>query len=204
MAKETLRHFGLSIKHEGRKVVDEEYLKTVSLIDSPEIETLVRKYWHDIWQYAFFLTRKEHMADDIAQDTFIRAFRSINSFRGQSTVKTWLLKITRNIAYNYKKSAFLKKVSLIGFLQETSSMPSAESEYFTMAFSDELWNSVLKLPQSSREILILSAQYGLQQPELAELLGIPEGTVKSRLHRARKRLIKRMREEEEHAERDPK
>jgi RNA polymerase sigma-70 factor (ECF subfamily) len=63
---------------------------------------------------------------------------------------------------------------------------------------------VLKLPQSSREILILSAQYGLQQAELSELLGIAEGTVKSRLHRARKRLVKRMREEEECGERDPK
>jgi RNA polymerase sigma-70 factor (ECF subfamily) len=145
----------------------------------------------------------EHMADDIAQDTFIQAFRSITSFRGQSTVKTWLLKITRNTAYNYKKQSFLKKVSLIGFLLETRSLPSAESEYFTNAFSDELWNSVLKLPQSSREILILSAQYGLQQAELSELLGIAEGTVKSRLHRARKRLVKRMREEEEWGERDP-
>lgn len=181
--------------------MDEEYLKTVSHIDSPEIETLVHKYWHDIWQYAFFLTRKEHMADDIAQDTFIRAFRSINSFRGQSTVKTWLLKITRNTAYTYKKSSFLRKVSLVGFLAETRPMPSAESEYFTKAFSDELWNSVLKLPQSSREILILSAQYGLQQAELSELLGIAEGTVKSRLHRARKKLVKRMREEEKYAER---
>jgi RNA polymerase sigma-70 factor (ECF subfamily) len=101
---------------------------------------------------------------------------------------------------------YLKTVSHIDspeirFLAETRPMPSAESEYFTKAFSDELWNSVLKLPQSSREILILSAQYGLQQAELSELLGIPEGTVKSRLHRARKKLVKRMREEEKYAER---
>jgi RNA polymerase sigma-70 factor, ECF subfamily len=183
--------------------MDEEYLKNIMQIDSLEIDTLVRKYWHDIWQYAFFLTRREHMADDIAQDTFIRAFRSINSFRGQSTVKTWLLKITRNTAYNYKKSAFLRKVSLVGFLTESRPMPSAESEYFTKSFLDELWNTVLKLPQSSREILILSAHYGLQQAELSELLGIAEGTVKSRLHRARKRLVKRMKEEEGYAERDP-
>lgn len=182
--------------------MDEEYLKNVLQIDSPEIETLVRKYWHDIWQYAFFLTRKEHMADDIAQETFINAFRSITSFRGQSTVKTWLLKITRNTAYNYKKSVFLRKVTLIGFFTDTRPMPSAESEYFAKAFSDELWKAVLKLPQVSREILILSAQYGLQQAELSELLGIAEGTVKSRLHRARKRLVKSMKEVDGYVERD--
>jgi RNA polymerase sigma-70 factor (ECF subfamily) len=182
--------------------MDEEYLNHVSQIDSLEIETLVRKYWHDIWQYAFFLTRREHMADDIAQETFIRAFRSIASFRGRSTVKTWLLKITRNTAFNYKRSVFLRKVTLIGFFKETSPTPSAESEYFTKAFSDDLWKAVLKLPQISREILILSAQYGLQQAELSEFLGIAEGTVKSRLHRARNRLEKSMREADGYAERD--
>jgi RNA polymerase sigma-70 factor (ECF subfamily) len=91
---------------------------------------------------------------------------------------------------------------LIGFFTETRPMPSAESEYFAKAFSDELWKAVLKLPQVSREILILSAQYGLQQAELSELLGIAEGTVKSRLHRARHRLVKSMKEVDGYVERD--
>jgi RNA polymerase sigma-70 factor (ECF subfamily) len=176
--------------------MEEEYLKSILKVDPPEIETLVRRYWHDVWQYAFFLTRQEHLAEDIAQDTFIQAFRAVGSFRGQSTVKTWLLKIARNIAFNYKKSAFLKKVILIGFFTESRSVSSAEADYFSGAITDELWTAVLTLPRHYREILILHAHYGLTHMELTDVLGITEGTVKSRLHRARARLAKELKEVE--------
>jgi RNA polymerase sigma-70 factor (ECF subfamily) len=182
--------------------MNEDYLVNISKLDSPEIETLVRQYWHDIWQYAFFLTRKEHLAEDIAQDTFIRAFHAIGSFRGQCTLKTWLFKIARNTAFNYKKSAFLKKVALIGFFTDTQTSPSAEAEYFIEDTMGEMWKAVLKLPQIYREIIILKAHYGLSHSELAELLNITEGTVKSRLHRARAKLEKNMQEVEGHAQTD--
>ncbi|MCL6460139.1 MAG: RNA polymerase sigma factor [Gorillibacterium sp.] len=182
--------------------MENEYLKSITKLDSPEIETLVKQYWHDVWQYAFFLTRQEHMADDIAQDTFIRAFRSIASFRGQCEVKTWLFKIARNTAYNYKKSAFLKKVTLRGLLFETKAAPSAETEYFNRSMTNDLWSAVLRLPPKDREILILHAHYELSHMELTELLGIAEGTVKSRIHRARARLAREMKEEDGHAETD--
>jgi RNA polymerase sigma-70 factor (ECF subfamily) len=180
--------------------MEEEYLKNISKLDLPEIETLVHQYWHDIWQYAFFLTRKEQLAEDIAQDTFIQAFRFIGSFRGQRTMKTWLFKIARNIAFNYKKSAFFKRVSLFGFLTETRTVPSAEAEYLESTFISELWKAVLELPQNYREIIILRAHYGLSHTELSELLNISEGTVKSRLHRARGKLEKTMKEADIHVE----
>ncbi|QYR21849.1 sigma-70 family RNA polymerase sigma factor [Paenibacillus sp. sptzw28] len=137
--------------------MEEEYLKSILKVDPPEIETLVRRYWHDDWQYAFFLTRQEHLAEDIAQNTFIRAFRALSSFRGQSAVKTWLFKIARNTAFNYKRSAFLKKVILIEFFSDTRTVSSAEADYFSGAMTDEVWAAVLGLPQHYREILILHA-----------------------------------------------
>jgi RNA polymerase sigma-70 factor (ECF subfamily) len=176
--------------------VEEEYLKNIVSLDSSHIETLVRRYWHDVWQYAFFLTRREHLADDITQDTFIRAFRAIETFRGQCPVKNWLLKIARNTAFNYKKSAFIKKVALIGFIADTRSIPSAESEFFSDALTDRLWETVLGLPQKYREILILHGHYGLTHAELGDLLGITEGTVKSGLSRARSKLLKKLKEED--------
>jgi RNA polymerase sigma-70 factor (ECF subfamily) len=96
----------------------DDYLIHINRLEPPEIEVLIVKYWEDIWNYAFVLTNKHDVADDITQDTFINAFLSIDGFRGQSTVKTWLLKICRNKVINYKKSAFFRKmipVSLVHF-----------------------------------------------------------------------------------------
>ncbi|BBH22642.1 RNA polymerase subunit sigma [Paenibacillus baekrokdamisoli] len=178
--------------------MENDYLSSILKVNPPEIETLVNQYWHDVWQYALFLTRQEHLAEDIAQETFIRAFRSIDSFRGQCEWKTWLFRIARNIAFNYQKSAFIKRVTLIGLFKDSRKVQSAESDYFAGASMDELWKSVLELPRIYREILILDNHYGLSHAELSELLGISTGTVKSRLHRARAKLAKRMKEVDGH------
>ncbi|WP_274648881.1 RNA polymerase sigma factor [Paenibacillus humicola] len=182
--------------------MEDDYLKTISRLDGPEIDALVRRYWHDVWQYAFFLTRHETMAEDIAQDTFIRAFRAIDSFRGQCPVKSWLFTIARNTAFNYRRSAFFRKVTLAGLFSDTRTSPPAETEYLQARFTDDIWSVVLRMPRSHREIIVLHAHYGLSYKELADVLGITEGTVKSRLYRARANLAKRMKEEDLHGETD--
>ncbi|SEO74760.1 RNA polymerase sigma factor [Paenibacillus sp. OV219] len=175
--------------------MEDDYLKHITRLDDPEMDGLVRRYWHDVWQYVYFLTRREHVAEDIAQETFIRAFRAIDAFRGQCSVKSWLFKIARNTVFNYSKSAFLRKVTLIGLFQDTRRSSSAEVDYMSANFTDEIWSFVLELPRNDREVIILYAHYELSYKELAELLGIAEGTVKSRLARARAKLAKRMKEE---------
>lgn len=174
--------------------MEENYLNSATSLGAPEIEELVHRYWHEIWQYAFFLTRQEQLAEDIAQDTFVQAFRSISSFRGESSVKTWLFKIARNTAFNYRKSAFFRKVTLFGLLKDKTTYFSAETHYFNNILTDEIWEAVLALPKRYREIIILHAHYGLNHAELVALLGISAGTVKSRLHRARVKLKQMMEE----------
>ncbi|MCA0757173.1 RNA polymerase sigma factor [Paenibacillus sp. N4] len=176
--------------------MEENYLNTAISLGAPEIEELVHRYWHEIWQYAFFLTRHEQLAEDIAQDTFVQAFRSISSFRGECSVKTWLFKIARNTAFNYRKSAFFRKVTLFGLLKDKTASFSAEAHYFNNMLTDEIWEAVLALPKRYREIIILHAHYGLTHAELVDLLGISAGTIKSRLHRARA-MLKQMMEEAE-------
>ncbi|QHT63044.1 sigma-70 family RNA polymerase sigma factor [Paenibacillus lycopersici] len=103
--------------------MEDDYLRSVTRLNPAEIDALARHYWHDVWQYAYFLTRREHLAEDIAQDTFIRAFRGIEAFRGQCAVKTWLFKIARNTAFNCMASAFLRKVTLVGLLPDRRRAP---------------------------------------------------------------------------------
>ncbi|MGG1880230.1 sigma-70 family RNA polymerase sigma factor [Paenibacillus cisolokensis] len=71
-------------------------------------------YGEDVWNYAYAITRNTHTADDVAQDGFIKAYQRYVSFRGEASVKTWLLTITRNTAFSYLKRAFLRRVVLIG------------------------------------------------------------------------------------------
>lgn len=109
-------------------------------LKTSDIRMLMESYGEDVWNYAYVITRNTHTADDVAQDVFIKAYQHIASFRGEASVKTWLLKITRNTALSYLRRAFLRRVVLIGEpspgtgqngTMRTSSSPSA---------SRNIWN----------------------------------------------------------------
>jgi len=178
--------------------MSEEHLKYVADIEEFDIRNLMERYGEDVRNYAFFLTRRHDWADDIAQDVFVKAYRSIDSFRGESTIKTWLLRITRNTAYSYRKLAFFRRTVGLEAGKLKITRPSAEHEYISQSFADDIWRHVMRLPDKYRETLVLSAHYGMQTEEIARHLDIAIGTVKSRLHRARARLMKVM----ERSERD--
>ncbi|CAM4289717.1 RNA polymerase subunit sigma-24 [Bacillus manliponensis] len=160
-----------------------------------EFDHVIKEHWQDVWNYSFIITKDTHLSDDITQDVFIKAFKNWNSFRNQSSVKTWLLKITRNTALNYLKSSYFKRVSLVSFFRDDKETPSAEQQFFRKEDMGEIWNAILKLPKKHREVLILDAKYELSYEEIAETLGVSIGTVKSRLHRARARVSKMLGED---------
>jgi RNA polymerase sigma-70 factor (ECF subfamily) len=165
--------------------VEDDFLRYVPAIDAVDLGRLMETYGEEVWNYAYFIVKRHDLADDIAQDVFIKAFRNIGLFRGESSVKTWLLKITRNTAYSYRRTAFFRKVTLIEYVYGHS--PSAEKEFLDRHLTDEMWAIVLQLPVLYREALVLHAFHGLSMEEIAEALGVPEGTVKSRIHRRRQK-----------------
>ncbi|MEC0244577.1 RNA polymerase sigma factor [Paenibacillus chitinolyticus] len=171
-------------KERGERV-DDEYLKYVSELHPSDLRTLMERHGEDVWNYAYFLTKKRDLADDIAQDVFVKAFRGVASFRGECCVKTWLLKITRNTAYSYRRKAFFRRVILADYVRGES--PSAESEFLERHLADEAWKIVLELPAHYREVLVLQSMHGMSVTEIAAALEISEGTVKSRIHRARRK-----------------
>ncbi|MDM5155019.1 sigma-70 family RNA polymerase sigma factor [Bacillus sp. DX1.1] len=164
--------------------------KVMENCNHDEIDYIIKKHWQDVWNYSFIITKDTHLSDDITQDVFIKVFKNWHSFRNESSVKTWLLKITRNTALNHLKSSYFKRVSLVGFFRDDKEYPSAEEEFFNKEDIDGIWNIVLNLPKKHREVLILDAKYELSYDEIAETLGVSIGTVKSRLHRARVRVSK--------------
>ncbi|MFC4779410.1 RNA polymerase sigma factor [Paenibacillus sp. GCM10023252] len=175
---------------------EDHYLQYMNNIGPSEMETLIMRYWKDIWNYAYILTKKHDVADDLAQDTFVNAFLSLGQFRGESSVKTWLLRICRNLVINYKRSAFFRRVLPVAAVKPTLRAASAEHVAIANTQVDVIWQHLLSLPEKHREVIVLDIRYGLSISEMAEFLGIVEGTVKSRLHRARATMKKAMEENE--------
>lgn len=149
---------------------------------------LMEKFGEDVWNFAFFMSRRADVADDLSQDVFLAAYKNMYAFRGECSVKSWLLTITRNKAMHYLQGAFLRRVTLTNRFISKDSSPPAEQVLFTRLENQELWDAVIQLPRKYREVLILDYHYGLKHKEIAKLIRVSEGTVKSRAHRAKKKM----------------
>lgn len=175
-----------------------DYLKHLSKHDDAGLilTDLMRTYGKNVWDYAYILTKHKEAADDLMQEVFLSAFQQMHNFRGESSVKTWLLRITRNKSLNHLKSAFIRRVTLVERIFPRATIRSAEQEIFAQMQVTEIWTIVLKLPIKYREIILLEAHYGCTDHEMSVLLDVPVGTIKSRLHRARAKVEQALKEAE--------
>lgn len=168
-----------------------EYLKSLKMTaeDIPlMVESLITEHGQDVWNYAFLLTKQRESADDITQEVFLAALRKLHRFEGRSSPKTWLLTITRHKAINSLKASFFRRVRLFAVVQQRQLQRSAEQEVLAQMGVKKIWLSVMQLPAKLREVLILHAHYELSYAEIANVLELSIGTVKSRLSRARARM----------------
>lgn len=166
--------------------------------DRDAFEELVRRCEKQVYQLALRYTNNEADAMDISQEVFLRVWRSLSSFQGGSAVTTWVYRITVNTAIDLtRKRARRRENSLTVDEDEegggrTAELPdetySPEKEYEKTELRDEVAAAIAALPEDYRKIVILRDVNGLRYDEIGELLSLSEGTVKSRLFRARDRL----------------
>ncbi|CAH1196635.1 RNA polymerase sigma factor YlaC [Paenibacillus auburnensis] len=174
----------------------EELPYAVAYAPSMTLREMMETYGSDVWHYAFFLTRSREQANDISQEVFLKAYRSIGKYRGNASLKTWLLTITRNTAFSWRRSSFWRRFAPLGNEQDMRQAMSAEKEAISNQYVSRIWELIMELPDKHREVLVLEIQQGLSTTEMALLLGVAEGTVKSRLSRARDKVRKALEEEE--------
>ncbi|MBY0120140.1 sigma-70 family RNA polymerase sigma factor [Paenibacillus sp. FSL L8-0435] len=189
--------------------MDDQLLAQAQTIDNYTLSSIMDDYGNDVWNYAYFLTKSAEQADELSQEVFIRAYSGIALYRGDCSLKTWLLTITRNTTFTYRKSRFFRS-SLWGetlpietergdssqrvMIAEQPAHPSAEMEVMRKEHIHEIWDIVLALPKKFREILLLNLKYELTTSEIAEILKISLGTVKSRLSRGKDKVRKQWEE----------
>lgn len=193
--------YGCLYKYGGEQALDFTYLNSLAGEYDREqvLHDLIHAYRNVVWDYAFSITRSVDLADDIVQDVFLKVYEKLHTFRGEASIKHWLLRITRNISFNWQKSSFFRKVLLMDEARGTGGVSeSAENQAMDRQLASDAWRLVLELPVKHREVMVLHAHHELSQEEISELLHLPLGTVKSRIHHARVKLAKRLKGGSEH------
>ena len=153
-------------------------------------EILVRKYQEPVFRIAYLFLADADDAEDVAQETFLRAYRSLKSFDLSRPLRPWLVTISANQARNFRRSAgrYWKALqNLTREVEHSKALVVAEEEGRGTEYQD-LWRAVRKLPQADQQIIYYRYFLDLPVSETAQALGIADGTVKSRLARALTRL----------------
>jgi RNA polymerase sigma-70 factor (ECF subfamily) len=153
--------------------------------DLGAFEDLVRLYQADVWRFAYHLTANRATAEDVTQETFLRAFRFLRTYRGDAKFGSWLLRITRNCSMD----ALRRQRSVLSLEHPP---PAAVSDPATRM---EIWTALQGLSDDHRQPFLLIEVYGLSYQEAADVLDLRVGTIKSRMHRARAILISELSEE---------
>ena len=140
---------------------------------------------------AYLIARNASDAEDAAQDGFVKAWRALGRFREDAPFRPWLLRIVANEASNRRRSAGRRASLVLRAATEEPSggaAPSPEAALLSAEVRATLLAAVEELPEEQRDVVALRYFLGLSELEVAETLGIPQGTVKSRTARALERL----------------
>lgn len=164
------------------------------------LEKIMIEYGNELVRLAFSYVKDAEVAKDLVQNTFIKCYKNIDSFRFDAQIKTWLYRITINECKDYLKSWNYKMVQVKSFINETakSILPSTEKKVIDKYNNEEIKDTIYSLPKVYREVVYLYYYDSLSTEEIANVLDIPVNTVKTRLRRAKQRLESMLKEAELH------
>ncbi len=172
--------------------------------DESACADLVAGHERMVYQLALHLLGDRDEALDLSQEVFLRVFRTIHSFRGQSALRTWIYRIVINQVRNrqrwWRRRHRGEQVSLDqhllehGDLRQWADVASPDRVFARKELAGQLWTALGDLPFEQRTVIVLREIDGLSYDEIAYSLGVAVGTVKSRLTRARQALRAQLRE----------
>lgn len=185
---------------------EKELVKLLKAGDRNAFNELVAEYQSKVINIAYGMLSNEEDALDAAQDVFIKVFKSIDTFRGDSALSTWIFRITANICKDYLRKR-MRTVSTVSI----DATDDDDNEIFSIHYSgdspeqatikgemhENIRQAINSLNEESRAVLVLFDIEGFSYDKISEILKIPTGTVKSRLSRARIALRKKISENTE-------
>ena len=154
-----------------------------------DIENLIRQYGNDVLRTAYMYVKDSHTAEDIFQEVFIKVNQKLSTFEGNSSIKTWIIRITINTCKDYLKSAWNRRVIPMMEYQEDQIISDTDFDSVeSQDTNDIIKAAVLSLPAKYKDVVLCVYYNEMTIAEAAIVLRVAEGTVKSRLSRARQKL----------------
>lgn len=187
----------------GKLSVDQELVERVKQGDKAAFDILVRKYQNKVVKLVSRYVHEPSDAYDVTQEAFIKAYRAIPSFRGDSAFYTWLYRIAINTAKNFLVARGRAPVmtesetggdgSGLDLANQLTEIDTPEGLVLTDEIKQTVIDAIERLPEDLRTAIILRELEGMTYEEISEAMDCPVGTVRSRLFRARESIDKELR-----------
>ena len=186
----------------GESELDQALVERVQKGDKRAFDLLVRKYQHKIVSAVTRYVSDWSEAQDVAQEAFIRAYRALGAFRGDSAFYTWIYKIAINTAKNHLVSRgrrppigdiAIEDAVLLDGASQLRERATPERELLRQEIEQTVFGTVEELPEELRTAITLREVDGLSYEEIAEAMNCPIGTVRSRIFRAREAIDEKLR-----------
>jgi len=173
---------GLELARSRLREDDREAVAASQRGERQAFDVLVEKYQRDIYRLCYRYVNDHQDANDMAQEVFVKAYRALGRFRGDSSFSTWLYRITVNTCLNFRASRRPPAVELPDALPDRA--PGALESLERDERSRRVREAVIRLPEKQRATLILKVYHELTHEEVATILGSSVGTVKANLFHA--------------------
>ena len=175
----------------------------VKELTSADFEQVVRRHQRRVYRFLFMMMRDADEADNLTQECFLRAYQSLSTFRGESSLQTWLLRIAANLVRDHarnRKRSFWKR--LLGLEEDeercaarmASPHPSPEQQLLAREEVEAVWRAANELSEQQRAVFLLRFVEEMELNEIGDVLGLRVGTVKSHLFRALQAVRTQLRE----------
>jgi RNA polymerase sigma-70 factor, ECF subfamily len=168
--------------------------------DPAAFQALVERHRSMVYRVAYQFAGNHHDAEDIAQEVFIKVYRSLDRFRQDAQLSSWLYRIAMNACIDHRRRQRLAVAAPFGeeaehrMLNTAEETPDPEDRAYAGELGEVLESEIARLPKGQRIVFVMRHHHGLKLGEIADALGLAEGTVKRQLHAAIHRLRGRLRQ----------
>ncbi|WP_053368166.1 sigma-70 family RNA polymerase sigma factor [Bacillus sp. FJAT-27245] len=159
------------------------------------LNEIMDRYGTELSILAFSYVKDIEAAKDIVQNVFVKCYTHIHSFQGKSSLRTWLYRITINECKDYLKSSYLKRIFLGGRVKEEPTHQTPEAVLLKKSEDEQVIMAIMSLGKKYREVMILRYIHHLEVKEIAHVLEVSAETVKTRIRRAKMKLLPVVKEE---------
>jgi RNA polymerase sigma-70 factor (ECF subfamily) len=167
--------------------------------DQTAWEAIVRQHWRKVFNVAYKFVGRHDEAEDLAQEIFLKIFKSLDTFDRRANFQTWLISVSRNLCIDHYRSVRKERETIDPDVDTSDLAPAAKDAGPIAALEQRdrvtlLRQAISALPETLRQAVLMRDIQELSYQEIADRLDLPEGTVKSRINRGRTELARQIRQ----------